>query len=134
MARDARTPDQEQVLNCVRRWLRIRNAAGDPQLIADIDHSALLERLLDGQEPLPEPPPRAYSYPWYALIERGELQVDDVSDLATHIVICQHRWEIERRAEDGSIRVQAGATHAWLKPVGPKAWRLTVIPKEDRHG
>lgn len=34
-------------------------------LSADIDHSALLVRLLEGKEPLPEPPPLEHAYPVY---------------------------------------------------------------------
>ena len=41
-------------------------------LYADAWHSSLLQRLLAGKEPLPVPPPTAYSYPWYSLIEEGE--------------------------------------------------------------
>jgi len=36
---------------------------------ADIGLSALLGRILSGRAPLPSPPPRAYSYPWYDLVE-----------------------------------------------------------------
>lgn len=35
------------------------------QLIPDADHSALLWRLLEGKEPLPEPPPLENAYPVY---------------------------------------------------------------------
>ncbi len=58
------------------RWLRIRaqypdrhGPLTDPrvltQLGADVDHSALLFRLLRGREPLPEPPPKEHAYPVY---------------------------------------------------------------------
>ncbi len=33
--------------------------------------SALFHRLMEGKEPLPIPPPRSHSYPWYSLIEDG---------------------------------------------------------------
>lgn len=36
-----------------------------------IHKSALFHRLLQGKEPLPIPPPRSHSYPWYELIENG---------------------------------------------------------------
>jgi hypothetical protein len=35
------------------------------QLLPDADHSALLVRLLEGKEPLPDPPPVEYAYPKY---------------------------------------------------------------------
>lgn len=36
-----------------------------------IRKSALFNRLMEGKEPLPIPPPKAFSYPWYELIEDG---------------------------------------------------------------
>lgn len=61
----------------VREWAMLAYHEGDgrgdairrEQLWADIDHSALLLRLLSGKKLLPKPPPRAFSYPWYALGE-----------------------------------------------------------------
>ena len=59
------------------RWLRLRvqhesnlrirhpDPRGITQLAADVDHSALLLRLLRGREPLPEPPPLEHAYPLY---------------------------------------------------------------------
>lgn len=72
----------------VSQWLRIRVQFEDPkkniywiiessvstetkvkqilmQLAADVDHSALLVRLLEGKAPLPEPPPTQHAYPVY---------------------------------------------------------------------
>jgi hypothetical protein len=42
------------------------------QMKIDIEHSALLRRLLQGKALLPDPPPLACGYPWYELIESGE--------------------------------------------------------------
>lgn len=42
-----------------------REMLGIAQLCADADHSALLRRLLEGKEPLPEPPPIRNAYPIY---------------------------------------------------------------------
>ena len=36
---------------------------------ADISKSALFERLMNGLDPLPYPPPRGLSCPWYAVVE-----------------------------------------------------------------
>lgn len=35
------------------------------QIAADADHSTLLQRMLSGKEPLPEPPPLKHGYPVY---------------------------------------------------------------------
>jgi hypothetical protein len=40
----------------VARWLQIKEEAGQTVHWPDADHSSLLERLLRGNEPLPEPP------------------------------------------------------------------------------
>ena len=62
------------------RWLRVRleherrgvgrvidhmNEQRWGQLMADIEHSSLLLRLLSGKDPLPEPPPLSHGYPVY---------------------------------------------------------------------
>lgn len=39
---------------------------------ADVDHSALLRRLLAGQPFHPIPPPTSFSSPWYSLVETGQ--------------------------------------------------------------
>ena len=58
-------------VECLLRWLEIRQQEGKPfpislfNLKADIDHSALLQRLLAGKEPLPHPPLLKHSYPDY---------------------------------------------------------------------
>lgn len=64
------TKEEIRVLGCVKRWLDIKNRnRGDMITSADVDHSALLNRLLDGKEPLPEPPPLMNSYPDYNAVE-----------------------------------------------------------------
>lgn len=64
----------QQAKDYFKRWLELRishqkgydfNNYNLHQLIADIDHSALLNRLLNGKEPLPFPPPVQNSYPVY---------------------------------------------------------------------
>lgn len=55
--------------------IRLENGYDFPRdlnhLKISIRKSALFHRLMEGKEPLPIPPPRAYSYPWYNLIEDG---------------------------------------------------------------
>jgi hypothetical protein len=86
--KEKRTPQE-----CFIEWLEIRNkweqigktgntfSTGHDlsgltvlnlnDLRADIWHSALLHRLLEGKEPLEFPPPLAMSYPNYELAETG---------------------------------------------------------------
>jgi hypothetical protein len=90
----------------VRQWLQIREDNGIPfpaswsSLCADMDHSALLLRLQSGKDPLPEPPPRSYSYPWYDLVEMGmaegnfEVFEHTFGALAPVVVINQMSWDI----------------------------------------
>lgn len=55
----------------------LRKASGLPDVywqIMDVCNgpgpkSALFNRLLEGKEPLPYPPPTAFSYPWYGIVE-----------------------------------------------------------------
>jgi len=69
-------PEVRRAVLAVLRWQRLRSphlASHQPAIPtdADADHSALLERLLGGQEPFAAPPPTSHSYPWYDLIEKG---------------------------------------------------------------
>lgn len=116
------TDEQRRTVLAVAEWLRVRaEARGDKagrllaaSLEVNADHSALLERLLEGRQPLPEPPPRAYSYPWYSLIEDGQgyaMEVwrrDDIDAIVgmPSVVVEQSRWDLvsENGAEDWTIR------------------------------
>lgn len=87
------------------RWLEIREAHGidlrrRDNLYVDADHSALLHRLLEGKEPFEEPPPCAYSYPWYELLENGKASAIEVYPSfgsTTHLAIEQNgSWVIQQ--------------------------------------
>lgn len=64
-------------IQCLIDWLKIRQEQGQTvptnaeDFAAEVDHSALLRRLIEGKQPLPNPPPLSYSYPWYELMEKG---------------------------------------------------------------
>ncbi len=80
--RSAQTEEQTKILEAVCRWIEAAAAAGvdvfqggPTQFRANMWHSSLLARLLQGKEPLPEPPPLAYSYPNYSLAEGEECVV-----------------------------------------------------------
>ena len=108
------TREQENTLTAVKEWVRLRieheaRASEETklvwqQLLADIDHSALLPRLLDGKEALEKAPPRAYSYPWYSLVEDGkveggfEVYEEADSEQPKVIVIAQAPWSEIGRA------------------------------------
>lgn len=93
------------------RWLQIREDHGYPrlttlaQLRADADHSSLLKRLLAGEEPLPEPPPLAFSYPWCELIEKGQERPFEVYESGFDpdiLIVDQGAWVILDRPGDRS--------------------------------
>jgi hypothetical protein len=119
------------VLGCVARWIQVairegyRPAVegGDmggawANLPVEIAHSALLKRLVAGQEPLDQAPPRAYAYPWYSLYETGRGNVSEVfvpsEPLAGRerpIIIDQGVWMLVDEHEDGSWTVQWDEGH-----------------------
>lgn len=74
----------DHALYSFSKWLEIREQNGikppssHQQFICDASHSSLLARLFKRIEPLPQPPPKAFSYPWYSLIEKGEGESFDV--------------------------------------------------------
>lgn len=106
--------EQQFTLRCVDRWLDIRNEyiPSTPATGADVDHSSLLRRLLNGDEPLPKPPPRRFSYPDYALgmgepvaiVEFGKL--DWAGYDKNILVIDQAQWLILEERDDGSFLLE----------------------------
>lgn len=108
--------EQQRVLNAIKRWLSVAGKEGYwgetglvhfQQLCADIDHSALLRRLIEGKQPLPIPPPRAIGYPWYDIIERGHATVFEVlvREADNYILIEQMRWNLFEKRGDRSFIV-----------------------------
>ena len=80
-------------------------------LEVDIAHSALLHRILDGLPVLPVPPPRAHSYPWYELLEKGEGTPHEVFEEKTFfpfhtLIIDQSPWKIVEKVRDEEWRVR----------------------------
>src|SRR4051812_42760311 len=63
------------------KWKEIREANGNSAEInyAALYKSCLLRRLLSGKEPLPLPPPTAYSAPWYEIVEEGYAERNEVN-------------------------------------------------------
>jgi hypothetical protein len=87
----------ETACKAMATWIR---TAKRPPTSADVDHSALLRRLLEGKPLLPKAPPLRMSYPWYELGEgqKCELRKDDVYDNLhgepNSVVVCQSTaWE-----------------------------------------
>ncbi len=89
----------------LHKWLDIRQRWGRPagtdasQFFADLDHSALFQRILTAATIFPEPPPLSHSYPNYRLIEQGwdepmEVWTDPKMTGADTIIIDQSKWKI----------------------------------------
>lgn len=103
------TQDFFKLIDLLFKWLEIREEHGVDfpgsldQLKISMLKSSLLKRMIEGKEPLPYPPPRSYSYPWYSLIEdgegtskdvwRGDAWVDDLYNCPT-LIIDQFPWKI----------------------------------------
>ena len=114
--------DEEQRLKTAFfRWLMIREQeTGDRPtsvltLMVDVDKSCLLRRLCDGKEPFPEPPPLAYSAPWYELLEKGRIECSDALVCLKgeapfqdfdEMNIAQHTWKILSKHGDRDFTCQ----------------------------
>ncbi len=101
---------------------------------ADIDHSALLNRLLSGKEPFPEPPPLFYGYPCYELEEGEQVVVGSIfhDRPNNRVAINQSRdWEPETElgSENTGVVVHIPTGKKYLLYRGSyEAWTL----QEDR--
>lgn len=116
-------------VRAIQRWVEVRETWGRPSRSSDsfgpdLDHSALFQRIIAGKELFQEPPPLAFSYPNYPLLENGWCEPFEVwvppagsspSRLlgANSIIIDQHRWEI-------------------IETVGEEEWIITyLIPDRE---
>jgi hypothetical protein len=117
---------------CLLRWLDCVGREKGPAFVKglcqnlkrmtiDIEHSALLQRLLQGKEPLPHPPPLACAYPWYELIESGAGTAFDVQE-----------WP--HPEEGGTPRLLINQSAQWriLEKVGAQEWIVTYREDGER--
>lgn len=116
-------PEHQQ--NWVRNALKV---LADPILLADVDHSALLERLLAGKAPLPIPPPLRFGYPWYDLVESGAGEAAEVHAHGDYLVICQYPWRILERVSDREYVVTYGDVEA-----AAGRWRVRQTGTHEQH-
>ena len=146
------TPDQRELFEQVMLWIRtVRETGAKYGLMqygsdwlpssADFDKSALLERIRSGHKPLDEPPPVAYSCPWYAVVEdRGPHYIFDVTTSANYlapdeIAVAQNRFKIYERNSDtdfivGDIRGTSYRFHLWYDA----DWEPRSIAQIPRKG
>ena len=123
---------------CVLRWLAIRESNSIPppgrfhHLEDDISHSALLRRLIDGKDPLPDPPPESFGQPWYELVEIGTSANVSVSEIdwgrGTHLIINQALWKVIRQENEDSCLVthRRGGSLYRLERL-KDGWRLSRV-------
>ena len=108
------------------KWGRVRvenghtiDFVGNPAVVLK---SCLFMRVVhQGKEPLPYPPPTAYSAPWYSLIESGNTDLHEI-DVSFHeqaVYICQCPWQIVEKSDDGEYIVR------FAKMPEEEKWTLT---------
>jgi hypothetical protein len=138
------------VARVVLQWIRTAKAAGYTfqgedglPSEADVWHSALLERLLRGEPPLPTPPPLFFSYPWYELVENGEAVLDARCVSTTWveyglILIGQAVWKIHKTLDNYDYVVEyhepERTPDVWrLQKQEDGTWRLWREPAKERE-
>jgi len=101
------------LINLIAKWVDV---AGGVVSMADVHHSALLYRLLSGRPLLPDPPPKAYSYPWYKLAEGEKCRAEQVYDVElediSSVSVEQHlgwSWEDDTK----SVLVYENVRYRW---------------------
>ena len=94
----------EEIIEKIGTWVRYwEEQHGEGPRPPDVDHSALLRRLLEGKDPIPFIPPLSYSYPNYELAE-GKVQLVHASAfdavMKGTVVIDQSVWDIHEKISD----------------------------------
>lgn len=133
--------NREQLLEAVCTWLNIRFEHDREKLMftleyphqmkADMDHSSLLHRLLLGKQPLDLPPPIAYSYPCYALVEGEDCSLGgcgpSLDPELDGFYLGQARWDIVKKISDREYIIK------W--PTRPEHYRaaINILNPEGEH-
>ena len=147
VAMASRDPETRRVVLAVLRWERLREVHLQDHLSqiptdADADHSALLARLLAGEEPFLVPPPTSHSYPWYELVENGwaiagceawNSMPQEYERLPGFLHFQQSLWEIDSRFEaNGHPAWNIHHKHGWRATVaweqGPFKVGYSIVP------
>lgn len=100
------------------RWLDFMRKLGRDPIGADVDHSALLKRMLDGKDPLPTAPPLMNSYPCYTLGEGLPYLIYDV-------------WECD--VPTLGPRVIIEGHHDWVRVDSDSLELLKHVPTGDLY-
>ena len=117
--------NSQEYLKALRRWIYILDfyLANDSMkqyklnalhvLGPDVDHSALFQRILNNKKIYKNIPPRAYSYPWYDLLDKKEVTATvsihhDNKLNVNYLLINQTRWEIESAWKDTMFKAKHG--------------------------
>jgi hypothetical protein len=121
---------------CFLRWIQVRALNGHavpnflPGIEADLFHSMLLRRLLDGKEPLPHPPPESFGQGWYDLLESGRAENLNVRRWEwspdTKIAINDDVWTILEKRADSELVVtyREGGERFRLTKRTDDSWQL----------
>lgn len=134
------TEREYQTCNAMLKWIETaRNSGGfgyGPDWLptsVDIIKSRLFWRIRSGKEPLEYPPPRAYSCPWYEVVEDGKPHslwegVYISKDLALHegkpiAIIAQCGYAIDRMNDKLPLSEP--------EVVGYGPWRFKVWKQDD---
>lgn len=123
------------MIEALFRWLEIREENGIPfprdliSLKTDIDHSVLLKRLMNGKEIFPEPPPKAYGYPCYKMLEEQIYKPGEVWFHNEDLVINQTVWKIIERISDTEyiVSYEYVVSRKFDKKMSKNRWTLKKL-------
>lgn len=73
------------------KWMNVCEDNNRGISSADVDHSALLRRLLGGGKLHENPPPLRMSYPAWELVEQDEIEIVELFEDEEDLVVDQHR-------------------------------------------
>lgn len=132
-----------QVIEAISTWVDVAEKWGTTirggiGMMVDADHSALLHRILEGKKVHDVPPPVAFSYPNYALLDDGVWYVEAVesdgfasmADGGIPILIDQSIWKGLERLPNGWIaryRMGRGDRKRWSK-------KYSIVKHGDNNG
>lgn len=112
--------EEEEKLNLIQELSSAKEFKGSLTFDIVDEKSALFARLLEGKKPFIFPPPCAYSYPWYEVIEESgpfnlSLEARDLDEIIwenlseeQQVLIEQTPWKLLEKTSENEVRVTFG--------------------------
>lgn len=130
--------DQKELVYAMSQWMKCYHKHNDATFLCyslrvAMDNSLLLPRILEGKKIFDEPPPLAFGYPWYELIENGKANARNVviNEDRKFVIIDNFSWMLLDQYNSKALITYE--YKAWGKVCYPETrWEVMADPTNEK--